>query len=301
MATARSAKKAARGIGRAAVRGAKQAGRVAANGAKKAGRAAARSANRAAKQVARAAAHTAKQAAHAVQQRRETTKVQAARTPPKLNLPPVATTHLATPGRSPKPGVTVSARRSATTTTRAKPATPKPSMPARVAKRSPSLMPTSPTKPGFLDARPVDAKQRTQPTETFRAVQAAKIEKAVTVACRLEHHAAASKIECALCSAILPANANHCLCGWRVPNHEREIPALDLAKPNARNGNELTVVFRKIECPLCSTTIAVNAKRCQCGWRVPEEVNELPPVSLSSEEISALSLGMELDEPSKLR
>jgi hypothetical protein len=132
-------------------------------------------------------------------------------------------------------------------------------------------------------------------------MQAAKIEKAVTAARGRERKLPASEIECALCSATLPANANHCLCGWRVPNHEREIPALDLAKSTARNGNELTVVFRKIECPLCSTTIAVNAKRCRCGWRVPEEVNELPPMSLSSEEVSALSLGMELDEPSKLR
>jgi hypothetical protein len=299
------AAKAARRLAGAAAHGAKKAakgiGQAASSGAKRAGRAAARGASKAAKHMAKAAAHTAKQAVHVVQRRRDAMKVRAARMSPALDLPPVVTTHLATPGSSPKPGVMVSGRRSATTTTRAKPATPKPSLPARAAKRSPSRMPAPPTKPGFLGARPVEAKQRAQPTDTFRAVQAAKIEKAVTAARGLERKLPASEIECALCSATLPANADHCLCGWRVPNHEREIPALDLAKSTARNGNELTVVFRKIECPSCSTTIAVNAKRCRCGWRVPEEVNELPPVSLSSEEISALSLGMELDEPSKLR
>jgi predicted DNA-binding transcriptional regulator YafY len=86
-----------------------------------------------------------------------------------------------------------------------------------------------------------------------------------------------------------------------VPNHEREIPALELAKPTARNGNELTVAFCPIECPLCNATIAANAARCQCGWRVPDGVNELPPMALSSEEISALSQGVQLDEPSKAR
>lgn len=295
MATARSAKKAAKGISRATVRGAKQAGRVAANGARKAGRAAARGANRAAKHVARAAAH-------AVRQQRGTTKIQAARKPPTLKLPPVATTHVPTPRATPrKPAVSVSARRSATTTTRLKPVTPRVGASAPATKRPPSPIPAPPAKPSFPGARPAEVKQRAQPTDTFRAIQAAKIEKAVTAAHGAEHHIAASKIECALCSATLPAHADHCLCGWRVPNHEREIPALELAKPSARNGNELTVVFSPIECPLCSATIAANAKRCQCGWRVPEEVNELPPVSLSSEEISALSLGIELDEPSKLR
>lgn len=296
-ATARSAKKAVKGIGVAAARGAKQAGRVAANGAKKAGRAAARGANRAAKHMARAAAH-------AVQQRRETMKVQATRTPPTLNLPPIATVALPTrTPTSPKPAVAVRVRGSATTTTRVKPATPRPTAPAPMAKpsASPALMPPPPAKPVFASARPLRATQRPQPTKTFRAIQAAKIEKAVTAARRLQREVPASEIECALCSATLPANADRCLCGWRVPNHEREIPALELAKPTAGNGNELTVVFCPIECPLCSATIAANVTRCQCGWRVPEGVNELPPVALSSEEVSALSQGVQLDEPSKAR
>lgn len=291
-AAAHSAKKAAKGIGQAA-----------ASGAKRAGRAAARGASKAAKHMAKAAAHTAKQAAHAVQQRRDAMKVRAARVPPALDPPPTATRPPPTvTNAAVKPAVTAGQRRNATTTMRAKAATPE-RAPTTVAKRSPPprRVPFPPVKPATASTRSVQAKQRAKPTEDFRAMQAAKIEKAVTAARGLERKLPASEIECALCSATLPANANHCLCGWRVPNHEREIPALDLAKPTARDGNELTVVFRKIECPLCSTTIAVNAKRCQCGWRVPEEVNELPPVSLSSEEISALSLGMELDEPSKLR
>ncbi len=300
-ATARSAKKAVKRIGRAAAHGAKQAGRVAASGAKKAGRAAARGANRAVKHMAKAAAQSARQAAHAMQQRRETGKFRAARTPPKLNLPPIATRALPTrPTATLKPGVTVNARRSATTTTRVKPATPRPTAPSPMAK-PPAHMPPPPVKPASTSAHPVEVKQHPQPTKTFRAIQAAKIEKAVTAARWLQREAPANEIECALCSATLSANADRCLCGWRVPNHEREIPALELAKPTARNGNELTVAFSPIECPLCSTTIAANATRCRCGWRVPEGVNELPPVTLSSEEVSALSQGVQLDEPSKAR
>lgn len=298
---AKAARRVARATARSAKKAVKKIGRAAAHGAKQAGRAAARGANRAAKQMARAAAHTAKQAVHAVQQRRATMKVRATRTPPKLNLPPIATRVLPTrPAAALKPAVTASVRGSATTTTRVKPATPRLTAATPMAK-PPAHMPPPPVKPVPPSARPIEAKQRLQPTKTFRAIQAAKIEKAVTAARRLQREAPANEIECALCSATLSANADRCLCGWRVPNHEREIPALELAKPTARNGNELTVAFSPIECPLCSTTIAANETRCQCGWRVPEGVNELPPVALSSEEISALSQGVQLDEPSKAR
>jgi hypothetical protein len=296
-AAARSSTKAVKGIGRAA-----------ASGAKKAGGAAARGASKAAKHMAKAAAYTAKQAARAVQQRRKAMKVRAARTPPALDAPPVATTPLPTlTDASPKPAVAAGARRSTTTVTRAKAAAPKRkpktttlSTPAEQSP-SPAHPPQPPAKPNSASVRSVEAKQRPQPTENFRATQAARIEKAITAARQLERKVPAREIECALCSATLSANADRCLCGWRVPNHEREIPALELATPAVSNGNELTVVFSPIECPLCAATIAANTTRCQCGWRVPEGVNELPPVTLSSEEISALSQGAQLDEPSKAR
>jgi hypothetical protein len=306
------ASKAARRVARAAARNAKKAakgiGRAAASGAKKAGRAAAHGAGKAARRIARAAAHTAKQAAHAVQQRRKAMKVQVTRTAPVPDLPPVTATSVPTrTGTSPKPAINASARRSATTTTRTKPAVPK-RTPATTAssaagRRSPlpAPAPLPPAKPAAASVRSVEVKQRRRPTEDFRATQAAKIEKAVSAARRLERRFPAGEIECALCSARLPANADRCLCGWHVPNHEREIPALEPAKSTAGNGNELTVVFSPIECPLCTATIAASATRCQCGWRVPEGVNELPPVALSSEEISALSQGAQLDELGKAR
>ena len=164
-----------------------------------------------------------------------------------------------------------------------------------------TLTPRPPTQSVSVGARSVEVKQRPQPTQGFRAMQAAKIERAVTAARQLERKRPVSEVECALCSASLPADAERCLCGWRVPNHEREIPALESVKPTAGNGNELTVVFSPIECPLCTASIAANTTRCQCGWRVPEGVNELPPVALSSDEISALSQGALLDELGKAR
>lgn len=307
------AAKTARRVAGAAARGARKTakaiGQAAASGAKRAGRAAARGASKAAKHMARAAAHTAKQAAHAMQQRRDDAmRVRAARTSPALGRLPVATTSQPSLSSAAlKPAVTAGERRGATSTMRAKTATSKRAPTAAtspaVAKQSPSRAhaPLSAAKPATGSTRLVGPKQRAQPSENFRAMQAAKIERTVTAARRLERKSPASEIECALCSASLPANADRCLCGWRVPNHEREIPALELAKPTASNGNELTVVFSPIECPLCAAFVAANATRCQCGWHVPEGINELPPVALSSEEISALSKGTLLDELDKAR
>lgn len=301
VAAARGAKKAAKGIGRAAARG-----------AKKAGRAAARGASKAAKHVASAAAHTAKKATHAVQQRRQAMKIRATRTPPTFNPPPIATRPLNTSvmDTSPRPAINAGARRTVTTKPPVKSASAPKSTPVttdssttREQSQPPGLAPLPPAKSHASAARSVEPKQRPQPTESFRAAQAAKIERAVTAARQLERKLATAKMECALCSASLPANAERCLCGWRVPNHEREIPALEVGsgKPNVDNGNELTVVFCPIECPLCTATIAPNATRCQCGWRVPEGVNELPPVALSTEEVSALSHDAQLDERGKAR
>jgi hypothetical protein len=141
-----------------------------------------------------------------------------------------------------------------------------------------------------------------QPSETFRRVQAVKIEQAVVAARSLEGESAS--VECALCSASLSVDAERCLCGWQVPNHVRDIPALTPATSHSgRNGhgNELTVVFQRIECPSCTAELAPNAVRCSCGWRIPEGTNELPPVSLSPEEVSSLSFDARMNNPTKSR
>jgi hypothetical protein len=300
-AAARSAKKAAKGIGHAAAHGAKKAGRVAARGASKV-----------AKRVTNAAAQTAKKAARAVRQRRQAMNIRQTRTTPTFNPPPIAI-EPATANRrdtSPKAAVNTGARRTVTNKPPIKPASTPKSMPVTTAasttpeqaqSRGPAPLPPAKSVPAIT--RLVAPRQRPQPTEGFRAMQAAKIERAVNAARQLERTPPTMEIECALCSASLPANAERCLCGWRVPNHEREIPALEAGtgKPNVGNGNELTVVFCPIECPLCTATIAANARRCQCGWRVPEGVNELPPVALSNDEISALAHNAQLVELDKAR
>jgi hypothetical protein len=261
-------------VSRAARTAAQAAARGAHKAAKGAAKATARTATKAAKHVARTTARAAQRAMQAARERREVKRVRT-----RARAIPVLTNPVA-PASPPVP-------------TQAFPERPTPMVAARRRAATPAAV--QPPKPNEI-------RQRTQPSETFRRAQAAKIEQAVVAARSVESTAAT--VECALCSASLSVNAKRCLCGWQVPNHVRDIPALTpVAGHNGRNahGNELTVAFRRIECPLCGAELAPNAVRCRCGWNIPEGTNELPPVSLTADEVSSLSFGVRIDNPNKSR
>ncbi len=266
--------RAAKTAGKAAARGAQRA-------AKGAAKATARTAAKAAKHVARTTARAAQKAMQAARERRQAKRVHI-----RARAIPVLTDPVSPPS---PPAPVVAARR-------------RPATPGALQSPTPTGPAIKPVTPQATVRRSDDPRQRTQPSAAFRRAQATRIEQTVAAARSLENTAAT--IECALCSASLSVNAERCLCGWQVPNHVRDIPALTAdAGHNGRNGhgNELTVAFRRIECPLCGAELAPNAVRCRCGWRIPEGTNELPPVSLTAEEVSSLSFGVRIDNRTKSR
>lgn len=283
-AVAATVSRAAKTVVQAAARGAHKA-------AKGAAKATARTATKAAKRVARTTARAAQKAMQAARERREAKRARTrARAIPVLTNP-VAPPSPPVPAQAfpQRPAPTVAARR-------------RPAAPGAVQSPKPTRPAVKPATPQATPKRSDEIRQRTQPSEAFRRTQAAKIEQAVVAARSLESTTAT--VECALCSASLAADAKRCLCGWQVPNHVRDIPALTpVAGHNGRNGhgNELTVAFRRIECPLCGAELAPNAVRCRCGWSIPEGTNELPPVSLTADEVSSLSFGVQIDNPTKPR
>ena len=270
-------------------RAAKEAAEAAARGARKAAKrvatATARTATQAAKHVARTTAYTARKAIEAARERGDTKRQ-------RTRVIPVLTDAVDAPARP------IAKKLSA-------PRAPAARRGARVqAVLSPSATrpPPIPSNSQAAVASTNEVKQQAQPSEAFRQTQAMKIERAVEAVRALGQESAS--VECALCSATLAADAERCLCGWKVPNHVRDIPALDPVRgPNGRkvHGNELTVVFQRIKCPLCTSQLAPNAVRCKCGWKIPESMNELPPVSLTADELSLLSLGPQVDTSTKPR
>lgn len=275
-------------VSRAAKTAAKAAARGAHKAAKGAAKATARTATKAAKHVVRTTARAAQKAMQAARERRE-----AKRTRTRARVIPVLTNPVIPPSR-PVPAQTSARRPTSVGSARKRPAAP-----GAVQSPTTNRPAVKPATPQATPRRSDEIRQRTQPSEVFRRVQAAKIEQAVVAARSLED--AAVTVECALCSASLSVDAERCLCGWHVPNHVRDIPALTpVPGHNGRNGhgNELTVAFQRIECPLCGAELAPNAVRCGCGWRIPEGTNELPPVSLTADEVSSLSFS---DNPTKRR
>lgn len=276
-------------VSRAAKTAAQAAARGAGKAAKGAAKVTARTATKAAKHVARTTARAAQKAMQAARQRREMKRARTrARAIPVLTNPVV-------PPSLPLPAQASSGRLRPVVAARRQPAAAS-AMPSPTATR-PAVKPATPqATPKRSDA----IRQRTQPSAAFRQAQAAKIEQAVAAARTAEDTAAT--FECALCSASLPVDAERCLCGWQVPNHVRDIPALTPVPGHVgRNGNELTVAFRRIECALCGAELTPNAVRCRCGWRIPDGINELPPVSLTTDEVSSLSFDVRIDNPTKPR
>jgi len=171
------------------------------------------------------------------------------------------------------------------------------------------------TQPKLNDAVP---KQTSTPGSAFRAAQAAKIAKAVGVARAMEeprtnrdafHAAQAEKIEqasntarvmealrarreCPLCTAALSIDATDCACGWTASTGESEMVGLELSEQERIETvgvPESTTC--PVECPVCTATVPAGAPNCGCGWMVPAGEREMPPLSLTPDERSAIQHG----------
>lgn len=144
-------------------------------------------------------------------------------------------------------------------------------------------------------------KQSRQAGAVFRATQAARIARAVTAARALEaadrtRQAAEAgelepSIECPVCTALLPADATNCSCGWLVPAGQRDLPVLRTTDEHADHAGTLDC---PMECPACTGTIPVGASRCSCGWLVPKGEREMPMLVLSPDERAAIEQDIDI-------
>ncbi len=156
--------------------------------------------------------------------------------------------------------------------------------------------------PAVRAAQATKPKQKRDFKQTGRSSKAAKIAKAVRAARALDTAKGPSRtkagnrrdatMECPLCTALLHADATHCVCGWLVPAAQREIPVLITREKRA--AEDIESFDCPIECPACTATIPAGMPRCGCGWQVPEGEREMPPLVLSAEERSALAQGVGL-------
>ena len=171
------------------------------------------------------------------------------------------------------------------------------------------------TRPKLSDAAP---KQTSTPGAAFRVAQAARIAKAVEAARAMEepttnrdafHAAQAVKIEqalntaramealktnreCPLCTAALSADATDCRCGWIASTDESEMPGLELSEQERIETVGLPeATTSPVECPVCTATVPAGVPNCGCGWAVPVSGREMPPLSLTPDERSAIVHG----------
>lgn len=182
-----------------------------------------------------------------------------------------------------------------------------------IAKNNPIQRPRTQPKPS--GAVP---KQASIPGAAFRAAQAAKIAKAVEAAQAMEepttnrdafHAKQAQKIEqalntaqvmkalsasreCPLCTGALAADATDCRCGWTASTGELEMPGLELNEQERIDTVGLPEEMScPVECPVCTATVPAGAPNCGCGWAVPVGDREMPRLSLTADERSAIQQG----------
>ncbi len=129
--------------------------------------------------------------------------------------------------------------------------------------------------------------------DAFHAAQAEKIEQALSTA-QLMQSLKASR-ECPLCTATLSIDATDCRCGWSASTGEFEMAGLELSEQERIDtvGVPETMTC-PVECPVCTATVPAGAPNCGCGWSPPVGEREMPPLSLSPDERSAIEHGKKI-------
>jgi ribosomal protein L40E len=125
----------------------------------------------------------------------------------------------------------------------------------------------APAKP--LAAVPV---QSTMPNKAFRKAQAAKAEK-ILRATQAAKPAAAAKTETlpeAPAAVAMP-----------TPSPVATVPS--------KTAPRLYATADKKDCPNCTSSVALNATRCRCGYEFPSSEQHIPALSMSEEERAAFA------------
>ena len=132
-----------------------------------------------------------------------------------------------------------------------------------------------------------------QPTtnrDAFHAAQAEKIEQALNTA--REMKALKASRECPSCTGPLATDAIDCACGWTASTGELEMPGLELSERERIESVGLPeALTRPVECLVCTATVPAGVPNCGCGWAVPVGEGEMPPLSLTPDERSAIQHG----------
>jgi hypothetical protein len=126
--------------------------------------------------------------------------------------------------------------------------------------------------------------------DAFHAAQAEKIEQALNTAQTME--ALKASRECPLCTAALSVNATDCACGWTASTSESEMAGLELSEQERIDTVGVPQSMTcPVECPVCTATVPAGTPNCGCGWAVPVGEREMPPLSLTPDERSAIQQG----------